>query len=476
MTSAKHTLFILAALSTLTAFSVHAENHLLLMGGGGEPVGETTIFDSGIKRFSPNLKNSSWKYDVSFNGGHKQTEEILNSQFNRAQTKTSFTIDQYKALIENYKAKILLGDIKKGDQLMIIIDTHGAVNNGGQTTHQIAAIGKTAKDLNRLSDAELVSLDSLAELVKLTNERGITMGIVDLSCHSGSSLKLKSPNTCVVTATGPKHYGFAGGNSFSDVFLANLAPGTTMEQAFLKARASTDDASYPMISTDEHESIAREVYSSITPYLYYYDPKADKISDYLISASKDQVICQRDVQFESLIKKIEVLNSIIPSGKTNQLKNLLADYKKSQDQIIAKIKNLGGEWMEKKETITTPVPGSKKPISWDYNYKTIIETNADSLIKTFEEKAAREKNKSEQAYLLAVAENYRKLKNKKDTLLSRFPKIKDYEKESKELVKAMGENRNRVELIAKEERKFYDELYRNKQSLNFNDPCRKLTF
>ncbi len=470
-------LFYLVTLTTLFSFSVRAENHLLLMGGGGEPTGESTIFDSGLNRFSNNLNSAKWKYDISFNGGHTKTENILKTQFSKAQTSSDFTPAKYKELIDSYKAKILLGDIKPGDQLMIIIDTHGAINDGRQKTHLIAAKGKTAGDMNKLSDADLVNLDALEELVKLTNDRGITMGIVDLSCHSGISLKLKSPNTCVVTATGPSHYGFAGGNSFSDMFLANLAPGKTMEQAFLKARAESIDASYPMISTDEHESIAREVYKNITPYLYYYDSKADKMTEFLTDVSKDQVICQRENQFANLINKIESMNKLLPQSRTNDLKNLITIYKSQQDKIIGEIKNLGGHQLSQKETITTPITGGKgKPVSWNYTWKEIIDTDTDKYIKSFQEKALRAKTAQDKAEALAVAENYRKLHTRKEAITALYPNIKSYESESKKLVKSLGENRATAEKIAAEEKKFYDELYRSKQSLNFNDPCRRLVF
>lgn len=477
MTTGKIPLFYLVAIVSLFSFSVSAENHLLLMGGGGEPTGDTTIFDGGLNRFSNNLNSSKWKYDISFNGGHTKTETILKNQYSKAQSTSHFTPAKYNELIESYKVKILLGDIKAGDQLMIIINTHGAINDGRQKTHLIAAKGKAASDMNKLSDAELVSLDALAELVKLTNDRGITMGIVDLSCHSGNSLKLKSPNTCVVTSTGPNHYGFAGGNSFSDLFLANLTPGKTMEQAFLKARVESNDAAYPMISTEEQESISREVYSNITPYLYFYDPNADKITDYLSKVSKDQVTCQRENQFIALIKKIESMNQLLPVSRRNDLKNLISLYKKQQDKIINDIKNLGGHQLSQKENITTPITGGKgRPVSWNHTWKEILDTDTDKYIKNFQAQAARAKTAQDKAEALAVAENYRKLQMKKEAITALYPNIKNYEAASKQLVKSLGENQLTAEKIAAQEKKFYDELYRSKQSLNFQDPCRRLVF
>ena len=200
----RHLFFLITFLSTTSL--AYAENHLLVLGGGGEPKKDSTIFDNGINNFGENLKKSNWKYEVSFNGGHKKTESILQMHYSAGVAPiTNFTQDNYAILIENYKNKILKGEIKSGDQLMIIISSHGAQRIPGDLTHSISASGGTALDLNKLSGSKLVSLDKLQEIVRLTNDRGIKLGLVDLTCHSGTTLALKNnaPNTCIVTASGP---------------------------------------------------------------------------------------------------------------------------------------------------------------------------------------------------------------------------------------------------------------------------------
>ena len=468
-----YTLSILClALSTTY---VYAENYLAFLGGGGEPEGRKTIFDGGLKGFAPNLNNSGWQYEMSFNGGHTETEKILREQFPRSTKTSNFTSKNYKELIENYKAKILLGEIRPGDQFVVILNTHGAQNNGRQETHLIATTGKAAGDLNNLSNANLVNVDDLAELVKLTNERGITMGIVDLSCHSGSTQKLKSPNTCIVTATGPIHYAFTGGGAFMDKFLSSFKPGTTMEQAFLKARAESNDASYPMISTEENQSIVKDMYNHITPYLYYYDPTADKMTGYLTENSKDQLVCRREEQFNDLIRKIENFKKLVPgSPYADQLKNMLTQYKRQQDELLNKIRNLGGHNLDKQEQFITPVAGSPRPLAITHSWKNLLNEDPDKWIAHYSAKVAKEKNPKEKAFLTAQVEHHKKMRRKKEEILFQYPDIRNAEKESKEIVKLMGENRNTAESIAKEERKFYDDLYKMRQGLNYNDPCRKI--
>lgn len=454
---------------------------MAIIGGGGDPAGEKTMFDNPMRAFADNLaKSPKWKYDISFNGGHSQTEEMIRQKYNKASSSNSFTPNNFKSMIDNYRAKILLGDIKSGDQLVLMINSHGAMNTGGsQSSHYIAASGSAAGNLNNLSGTTLVNLDDLKELVKIANENGVTMGIVDLSCHSGSTLNLKMPNTCVVTATSPKHYAFQGGQAaFSDRFIKELQPGKTFEQAFLEARKDSDDAAYPMISTDEHASIARDIFANITPYLYYYDPGADKLTDYLIETGKnDQAICRRDAQFKDLVSKIEQFKRLVPnSNYAQELKNKLEQYKKTQDEIIMSVNSLGGQYLDKMEEFTTQVPNSSRPIKNPLSWRSILKEDPDKWIKYFSEKADKEKIPKEKVYYTALVENYRKIKNKKLEIQMNYPYIKDFESKSKEITSKLTQNRETAEKIAGLEKKFYDDMYRSRQGLNYNDPCRKLTF
>jgi hypothetical protein len=476
--------FLLLAL--LSSHTLFAENHMLVVGGGGEPTGNTTIFDTGIKTLGKNVKNSSWKYQVSFNGGHSKTESILEDEFkNPISPTTDFTAENYNLLIRDYKAKILSGEIGPGDQLMIIIDTHGAAKVGSGKTHKVAASGGAADDLNNLAGTKLVSLDDLEDLVILTNEKGINLGIIDLSCHSGNTMELKknAPNTCIVTATGPVHYGYAGPTAFTDKFLSKLKPGTNLETAFLKARSEATDPSFPMISTEENDEIVAEVYKSITPYLYYYDAKADKMTSYIQANANEQMICKRDEQFNDLISKIEMLQGAA-RGRNGydgaDLKKLLTDYKKLQDNILTTANALGGSYLDKRETFSTPVNfKSTKPIppaSVDFTWRQMLNLNPESTIDYFEGRKKVAKTPREKAEAQAVIDTYKNVKIKRDQIMSTYPRIKEYEGETVKLTQQLTEGRALADKIVVEEKKFYDELYSHKQKPNTNDPCRKIVF
>lgn len=462
----------------------YAENHMLVIGGGGEPQRDFTIFDTGMDTLGDNLGKANWKYQVSFNGGHAKTEDILRRKYTRPSAPTSnFTVDQYLALLKDYKAKILSGKIKAGDQLMIIIDSHGASNSTGMKTHLISATGGAAADLDNLSGSRLVSLDLLDEIVQLTNQRGIKLGIVDLSCHSGNTMGLKknAPNTCIITATGPTHYGFAGPTAFTDKFLSNLTPGTNLEEAFLKGRMQSTDASYPMISTDAGDEIVRDVYQSITPYLYYYSPKTDKMTGYVIDTVNKNLICRREENFDRLMSQINQLSSVVKSKKNNfnadELKRLLTEYKKAQDKVIKGSMAMGGENLSRKESFKLP-PNVKSvnDFKLDYTWKELLELDVDKRIAEYEKYRNFSDSAANKAINQSVIDFLKTVNQKKQSIIAQYPKMKNFTEDTRNLVKQMENTRALADQIAVQERPFYEELYRRKQSSQANNPCAQIVF
>jgi hypothetical protein len=64
------------------------ESNFIFIGGGGEPEGETTIFDKNIEGMKEYYQSNKFKNTtISFNGGHTKTEEIITSTFNQSNPK-----------------------------------------------------------------------------------------------------------------------------------------------------------------------------------------------------------------------------------------------------------------------------------------------------------------------------------------------------------------------------------------------------
>ena len=489
---------------SLTSTNILAANHMMIIGGGGEPACvegatsgknarpncEKTIFDAPMQNLGANLKNGNWNYQVAYNGGHAQSEQILRTDFpNPTKTNSAFTPDRYNQMIADYTAKILAGEIKSGDQLVIIINTHGAEETPDSKTHLIAASGDAMTNFNTGKGSTLVNLDDLAGLTKLASDMGINMGVVDLSCHSGKTMSLKklAPNACIVTSTGPKHYGFSGPSTFGASLLKNFKAGETLESAFLKARINDRDPAYPMISTDENEQIVAEIYSKITPYLYYYDPEADKLTKFMNENSSDMIMCKREHDFKKLFSSINQLQAAANGKKTGfngeELKRLLTSYKATQDQILQEANRLGAGLTTKKEIIVkkigpykTNVKNPPTEFKLELSWETILSSKPDEIIANISKMLNQTKDPYEKASTLAAIEAWKEVKIKKQQMVSTYPEILTAKATIESMTKQIGNNFDTAAKIAIQEKKFYDELYKEKQSLNFNDPCRKITF
>ena len=476
-------LLLITFISTINL--AYAENHLLILGGGGDPKGNDTIFDSDLNNFGENLEKSKWSYDVSFNGGHKDTEEIIKNSFSKSKSPANdFSPQNFKKLIDSYKLKIENNEIESGDQIMLLIYSHGGKRESGQISHNIGAKGGAATDLNNLAGATPVDLDNLKELIKLTNKKGIKLGIVDLSCHSGSTLALKvnAPNTCIVSATSPEHLAYVAPNTFTNNFLKGLRPGLSLEEVFLKARRDSPYSEYPMISTNENNEIVKDVYNSITPYLYYYSPENDKLSPYILDSSSLTQFCKREDSYSKLISKIDNLQSVLNSKhnlfNANILKNNLKEYKQAQDNVIKTSMKISSYKLDKVEVFSSP-PEAKNHLSKvkiNYTWKELLDFEADYFIKVYEKSIELSKSSEDKRDYQLQIDFLKKISSRKQQILKENPQFVNYKRQATNLVMQMKNTRDMAEKIALQEKVLYDELYRRNQRPNPDDPCKSITF
>ena len=474
---------ILTLITLLTSTQlVYAENHLLLLGGGGEPEGKETSFDDILTAAGSSLKNLQWNYDISFNGGHSNTEDIIKNNFSKSiSPPTRFTSKNYEKIIEDYKLKINKGQIKSGDQLMIFINSHGGERESGQLSHTISA----SKHLDNLEASKDIDLDSLQEIIELTNKKGIKLGIVDASCFAGNTLALKksAPNTCIVTATGPEHYSFGGESGFTYYFFKEIKPGLSIEEVFLNARLSSSDPAYPMISTSENNQIVKDMYASITPYLYFYSPFDDQYSNYIFENGSDSQMCKRNEDMEEMISKINDLKAIatktIDILYAENLKYLLIKYKSSQDIVLEDSSKLNSPTFDGTEVFVIPPEarylfgGEDK---WELTWKELASSDYQTRINKYEAiiKGTSSKNEKKEAELLMNI--VKTVNNKKEEIVKNNPQLLSYVIQTKKIMKQVGESDSIVDGIAIAEKVFYDRKYRATQESNSSDPCKSIVF
>lgn len=470
----KYSIFCSITLSVILASSqVHSvERTFVMLGGGGEPEKiSSTIFDPTLNYLDSYLQKNKWRNVISFNGGHSQTEAIMAMKFSDSINKSSFTKNNYEVIIKNYEQQIKSGQMKAGDQLMLMIDTHGAMKSDNDSTHQIA-VGSSVSQLDRNSlsgsGSINVSLDALKNLTALAREKGIKLAIIDFSCHSGNSLSLANENTCVISSTGTNHFGY---NTFSENFINKMKPGRSLEDVFLDTRKGTTDNSYPMISSPEGVAINKEIYPSLTPYLYYYevDPNLDKMTNYLLEASSNGGLCTRQNQYDDLQKQLESLraasvlnmNKNIPEIK--KIKNLIDQYKEKQDRYINLVRSWGVAELSRKELFNGSSTVGRKTATMDGNFtwKQMMETDYDSIIRNVTIAKKNAKDPYTQAQFQASIEMHTKARDKKNEILSQYPNLNEYKQKFKDQLNEMKGTYAIANQIALEERKLYDSMYSN---------------
>ncbi|MES2525689.1 MAG: hypothetical protein V4598_01325 [Bdellovibrionota bacterium] len=317
----------LTILLAIFSFPLFAANHVAFLGGGGEPQGSKTIFDQDVKRFGNFVERMPGaNVTVSFNGGHSGTEGKLAENF-PASPNTPFTATNFEALVSRYESDIQAGRINSADQLMLYIDTHGAEQSpGGQTTHNIATTGGSIANFDNLAGARSVSLDRLRNLTTLAEARGIRLAIIDVSCHSGASQSLANSKTCVISATGPRHYGFAGSGTFSSNFINRMRPGRNLNDIFHSVRDDSADTDFPMISSPAGKDVQDQIYPLLTRFLYDYERNSpSKLRGDIINSISTNSCEQEN---ESLATLINLLNNVenVTNENFRRLREAVSEY------------------------------------------------------------------------------------------------------------------------------------------------------
>lgn len=459
------------------------ENHLLFLGGGGEAASKNdTIFDRGIPLVANFSKNSTYKTTTSFDGGHSQTTNLISQSFTGADNRGDFNKNNYEAIINDYKIKLLAAINGSGppvDKLMIIIDTHGyekdeVSTNPKENTHKISSSGAE----------KFVSMDSLKDLTRLAERAHTKLAIVDMSCHSGNSLELANANTCVISGSGQDSYS----SSFGNVFFEKLQTGKNLEDVFLESRKSNVGIGFPMISTPAGKAVQNQLYPLVKPYTYYHQAalptgvEEDKIDKYLQLNSTADLICKREAEFKALmqlIQNIEDINTveqgfwIFKSQYKNidltTLKKKISDYKKSQDGYVKRLSALNTPELERKINFE-----SQGYLPYGISVKDILETDYSKMIANDQQDLMRgtlsEKDRASARWRIDI---YTQAKTQKNVLLQDST-LRERQQVLNSIKTDEALARNVSAGIEQDLETAYDGYYKNltQQNIQKPNPCR----
>ena len=423
------------------------KTYMGLMGGGGEPAGQTTIFDNFIEHFGRTSPKMSWDSSVSFNGGHSSTEALLAKAFPAKPVKP-FSESEFESMLKDYEDKIKSGAIKEGEQLLLMIHSHGSEGLPSTQTHYISAGSGALTDYSTLKGAKSVSLDRLKALIELAEQKGVKLGIVDMSCHSGVSLSLASDKTCVVTATGPKHFAYAQDDSvFSSAFARDMRPGMTLEEVYLKSRRNSTDNGFPMISSEAGREIQDRLYPLISNYLHYYSTTQPTKFPSVLDEMNSNGSCSEEVnklnQILALTKDIgDLLNTDF-----SDFEEAVSNYSQYRQELLTQLDAMGAQGVNKSyrfcgpKSVVVTTEGC-----YEYTGRQLLSIDFDAIISA---SSARPE----------AVDFWKTVKAKREELLAQHPGLKDLKDFYANVPNLSSKTYNLAGKVTLEARKLYEKLY-----------------
>ncbi|MFN8369840.1 MAG: hypothetical protein U0T83_04340 [Bacteriovoracaceae bacterium] len=463
------------ALLLLICFNLLAnEKELYLFGGGGEPASkDKTIFDQDLINIINFSKKSAWKTTLAFNGGHAETEKILKSAPQSINNHGEFSVDNHKKMLQEIKDKLIQNKLKAGDQLMLVLDTHGIKQfENIEKTHTIAL------------KKGFASVDDFQAIINLAEEKNVKIALVDLSCHSGSSLNLNHKKSCLISASGEKHMAFTSAKSFPINFTQKLKEQNNLEDIFLEARDEDQAAmEFPKISTTEGRIVQDLLYEQLTPFLFFNSKESDSNLLKKYYTEQPQLkICSTQNNFnaiENLLNNIEQIDSFSDS-KSNlpyfqdlriALKNYY-EYQKEYAQALINQKKLAQKLIK----MVSKNRRLKKSLEErNLTDNTILQIDYQKIAEDYEKELNQVKNEetknSIQKKIIKSKENKKII----DELIAKLDAtdqatIKDFQEKINETQKSLA----LAHAVSIQAKKLYTDQY-NKIRKTESNPCRDFT-
>ena len=475
----------LSCLSVTVGYA--GEKELYFFGGGGGPDDDSTIFDDELKFISQltNSPNSLWKTSYSFNGGHRETEKILRKKFKNATSFGQFNKKNFLNAVQNIEDK--LKKLKKGDQLLLIMNSHGLKKYLNEKSHSIITSPVTGANYNSIDGSRFSSMDEFEKITLMAEEKGVKLALIDLSCYSGNTLKLRKKNICIITTTGENQLGYADilgtpSNklvSFEGRFLNGMKKGENLENLFLKSRRDSQFQDFPMISTDSGLLMNDLIEKMLVPYLVFnYQNKYDFSTSY-DSKNIPEALCKTQNEFSEIKKMLKKIKELyfIPANliDNSNLEKALDNYRAYQLEFEKVYKESQIASNEVKEIIRRDYPD--KISLFDDEDGNAILTLTENREKSMEILKKAISDDKDGLFASAYKQSYDKLGKKNKICKEILAKISIASKEILDKFAKSYLHSNATETLANDvasaAKLFYDKIYRAQElDSSKRNPCK----
>jgi len=259
--------------------------------------------------------------------------------------------------------------------------------------------------------------------------------------------------------------------------------GKNLEEVFLEAREKSTDVGYPMISTDEGKSIVDDIYKNISPYLYSYDAKADKLSGYISSSTDAAISCKRDQQLTALTALIEDIEKIKNAPKhflwmtfefkeldLANLKTNLKEYKEAQDKLIANENYLKAPEFNQEFTIASS-DGTREEL---LKSREILSSNYSGKIQDLTEDMVKENDPVKKEALRKDINFYTMARFKQEEIARANPRLVELISQNERIRHYSYDSTKRIAL---DEKVLFNNLYKERKKKNpeAKNPCSDFT-
>ncbi len=409
-----------------------------VIGGGGEPAGDKTLFDTSLQNTLRALKESSYTTLASFNGGHANTEAILNNQL--PSEFSTFTNQNVLSQIHILESVIQKNQLASGAQLIIFINGHGFPKADSDLSHQIATDETPNKNF---------PVDALTNLQALAKSKKIKLAIIDQGCYSGATQVLADDNTCVISAASATTVAYS---DFGQKFGQAMKPGKSLEDVFLETRRDLKQPGLPEISTPAGEAAINSVSQlqiNLESYVGDVKKQCDPMNQTQLSKNISAVMAA--VQTEVPMSRLESFTL------KRQFEINLASYQKAHQEAI-ELANFAEEEIKLDQL--------------EVSHRDLAEL--ESLVRLAKNKINK-LEKPESNYFASIVAGEDRLRAERSRLIENDPKFKNYVEKTKSdpfhLSQVDQKLYDLASQISPTERKIYDIEYRNNLKKESKSAC-----
>lgn len=465
------TLFLFTLLATTNAW---AKDHFYLIGGGGEPQRDYTIFDTALNKLDYYLKgNNKWHKGIYFNGGHDKTEKII-ADISNDEPANKFRPEDYDEFIKRTLNKIQNDEIKKGEQLMLFIDSHGAIRarNGSEVSHSISSS----------KSSTLVNLDKLKDILELAHKKGIKVGLIDGSCHAGASIDLQkyNPSMCIITGSSDRNFSYT---DFAENIANNFKSGKSLEEVFQYARNASHAKAFPMINSPVGMAV-QEMLKDIQPLFFdpTYDPigsSNNKLEAFLDSSIQSIGACQEmpiphnlitaidKAESLSLIQKKFVFFTVTEKKEFKELKEMIKEHYKLFNQA-KKIREKTLPLLDQKVKLDPPSSHMEYSLAElsRINYNKLIAESEEIINSDQSTEDKKNRSRSLLRFYQSIKSTHERLKQQ-----SSFQELENQQRTLDSIYQEIGKSGSNMAL---KERELYESLYKSLEKTELGkapNPC-----